>query len=176
MKPYWTNGKQTIYCGDQRTTETQDFPSGGFDVVLLDPPADVAPFKGTMGSRQVLFGLPVSEHIEQVAALKPDAVSLWMPKLPLRIKARLGMKQILIPIWTWDIPNPAPLYADALNPEDGAEKPVSLLKVLLANASSVLDPFMGTGNSLLACKELGIEAVGIELDEAKCAIAAEKLK
>ena len=178
MQPYWTNGRQTIYCGDWRT---MPLPTD-FGIALLDPPAEVAPFFCSLAARQVYFGLPVSEHIEQVAALKPDTVSLWMPKLPLRIKAKLSMRQILMPVWAWGIPNVAPLYTDALNPEDGAEKPVSLLKELLWNPYylaapySVLDPFMGTGNSLLACKELGIEAVGVEMDEVKCAIAAKKLE
>lgn len=41
--------------------------------------------------------------------------------------------------------------------------------------TSVLDPFMGSGTTLRACKDLGIRAVGIEREEKYCRIAVERL-
>lgn len=57
------------------------------------------------------------------------------------------------------------------------EKPVGLLAYLMKrhNATPVLDPFMGSGTALRAAKDLGREAVGIEIEERYCEIAAKRL-
>lgn len=40
---------------------------------------------------------------------------------------------------------------------------------------TIVDPFMGSGTTALACKELGRNFVGIEMDESYAAIAQERL-
>lgn len=66
---------------------------------------------------------------------------------------------------------------------DGAEhptqKPLKLIKwclELAQHASTILDPFMGSGTTLRAAKDLGRKAIGIEIEEKYCAIAVERLK
>jgi DNA modification methylase len=58
------------------------------------------------------------------------------------------------------------------------EKPVNLMRLLLARLtdapSLVLDPFCGSGSTLEAAKSLGHHAIGIEIDERYCEIAAQR--
>ncbi len=64
--------------------------------------------------------------------------------------------------------------------EHPTEKPIWLFRRLIAASSDsgqlVLDPFMGSGTTLRAAKDLGRKAIGIELEEKYCAIAVKRLR
>jgi DNA modification methylase len=59
-----------------------------------------------------------------------------------------------------------------------SEKPVRLIRwclELVPSAKTVLDPFAGSGTTLRAAKDLGRKAIGIEIEERYCEIAAKRL-
>lgn len=59
------------------------------------------------------------------------------------------------------------------------QKPLPLMKWCIGQfpeAKTILDPFMGSGTTLVAAKDLGLKAIGIELSEKYCAIAVERLR
>ena len=63
--------------------------------------------------------------------------------------------------------------------EHPTPKPVELMRHFLRLHAKpgdlILDPFMGAGTTLVACKEMGIKAIGIEMDEKWCEMAVKRL-
>jgi len=65
--------------------------------------------------------------------------------------------------------------------ETGSEHPAPFPMALASraigstDAATVLDPFTGSGTTLVAAKRLGRKAIGVELDERYCEIAAKRL-
>ena len=60
------------------------------------------------------------------------------------------------------------------------QKPEALMRWVLSlrwvdPAWVILDPFMGSGTTLVAAKQLGRKAIGIEIEEHYCEIAAKRL-
>jgi len=57
------------------------------------------------------------------------------------------------------------------------QKPLKLMKWCLSlspESKSILDPFMGSGTTIIASKELNRHSIGIEIEEKYCEIAAKR--
>lgn len=73
----------------------------------------------------------------------------------------------------WDVPGIASWdYKHHKN-----QKPIALMLRLLQwlPGDSIVDPFMGSGSTLRAAKDLGRRAIGVEIDERYCEIAATRM-
>jgi DNA modification methylase len=62
--------------------------------------------------------------------------------------------------------------------EHPTQKPVPVMNWAITHASepqAILDPFMGSGTTLRAAKDLNRKAIGIEIEEKYCEIAAKRM-
>jgi site-specific DNA-methyltransferase (adenine-specific) len=70
-----------------------------------------------------------------------------------------------------------PIVMDNSHP---SVKPLKLLRKYIEigsnPGSTILDPFMGSGTTLRAAKDLGRKAIGIEIEEKYCEIAVNRLR
>jgi DNA modification methylase len=80
--------------------------------------------------------------------------------------------------WRWN----GMLQQDMKNKEKRVhptQKPVALMEWCISHAkdpTSILDPYMGSGTTLIAAQRLGIRAVGIDRERSYCQAAVERLR
>ena len=196
MKPYYEDTKSgiQIFLGDCRDI-LPHLPK--VDLVLTDPPYGLGARMqgGTWGSAEKYTDLrswdvrPAQDVLESILCRSWTAI-IW------------GGIYYTLPVsrcWlVWDKRNAVHTMADCelawTNFErpvkrfswpvgihhfgHPTEKPIELFSWCLAfvpNAQTVLDPFMGSGTTLRAAKDLGRHAIGIEIEEKYCEIAAKRL-
>lgn len=181
MKPYYSDDAVTIYHADCREL----LPELSADLVLTDPPYPTAHLEyGSIG-------------LSEVAALDIPQVWFWTaramfpyPYESVAIWDKAKNPDLIELVYSFNWPGMMRLFRyssitssvtaqigqDKLN-EHPSQKPIQLMRALLKRCPDgvALDPFMGSGTTLRAAKDLGRKAIGIEIEERYCEIAAKRM-
>ena len=198
IKPYYEHAGITIYHADCR--EVLPF-IGRFDLCLTDPPYGLGDrLKGGNGEWGKGFreaptwdrgtvDFSVFTHLLQIS----DSAIIWggnyYPLHPVRGwlswdkcqehssgHFELAWTNLDIPTRVWRSSR-VEVYSE-MDKRHPTQKPEKLMTWCIGHApraDTILDPFMGSGSTLVAAKNLGRTAVGIELEEKYCEIAALRL-
>ncbi|HEX2578658.1 MAG TPA: site-specific DNA-methyltransferase [Aquihabitans sp.] len=131
--------------------------------------------------------LPTTTDAVQAGGWSWRGVLVWDKGVGRPMKGRFR-NHLEYVVWSSSGPMPSPddVYPSTLlrhSPPGHAErvhvtqKPEGLIREILSVAPPglALDPFMGSGTTLRAAKDLGRKVIGIEQDEAYCEIAARRL-
>lgn len=193
MKPYYEDSHVTIYHADCREVLPQLSDIG---VVLADPPYGVALRRGD--SRNVdrvrgdggpfdpshLIGYPcVLWGANAYANRLPASVGWLVWDKTHHEKSRHSQAEVAWTNFVKGIRVHREAYHGFMRRADGwlrpTQKPVRLFKWILAlpwtpTAGLVVDPYMGSGPAVVAAKDMGRHAVGIEIEERYCDIAANR--
>lgn len=186
MKPYYEQDGITIYHGDCREV----LPTLEYDAFVTDPPYP---------NNASYFGEAVPLARRVLALLSPrECLTFWseleQPPCPLPLVA--------VHIWHRANVNGRPYEPAYHFAADGCkrrsevlrhavefegatgghycghptQKPVALMRQLVGKVAGIVcDPFCGVGATLIAAKQLGRRAIGIEIEERYCEMAAKRL-
>jgi len=201
MRPYFEDDAVTIYHGDCREILSTLPPA---DLVLTDPPYGVGYKYGNSyqddaeGYEPFVLGafqqmrenapmILITTGMRNLWLYPPaDWVLCWAKPGSTRRNGLGGFNE-WEPVLVYGkrrIYNDFKLLPTApnLSKDTGdhpAPKPIALYRWLVAvgsdNGATILDPFMGSGTTLRAAKDLGRKAIGIEIEERYCEIAAQRM-
>ena len=199
VAPYYQDSYCTIYHCDCREVLPQ---LDKVDLLLTDPPYGLGgKLKGGSGRWQKHFSgaAPTWDKTispELIGALDKATLQIvWGGQFyPLPVGRCWLIWNKIIRNWSgsecelaWtnlDKPNRAFDYSHGQLASEGkdyhpTQKPLPLMAwciALAGDVKTILDPFMGSGTTLRAAKDLQRKAIGIELDERYCEIAAKRLR
>jgi DNA modification methylase len=196
VKPYFDDGSVVIYHGDCR----EILPSIDADIAVTDPPYNAAKdygehddamsrgdyqrwcfdWFGMLPDRRVLF--PGVGNQWLWASKEPKAVACWYkPGNP----GGGGPFQFCEwePILLWGVNfRLSDVFHVSISTQSDTgthpcPKPLRLMRAVLhrmRTPGTIVDPFMGSGSTLRAAKDIGRRAIGIEIEERYCEIAAKR--
>lgn len=191
-EPYYQDEHATIYHA--RCEDVLPHLSG--DLILTDPPYGIG-FRDAAWDASLIDWLPLARSITERVIFTTAPVTLWDYPRPDWVlcwgrpasnsRSLLGGFNHWTPVLVYGKPkfpvdllslhaiqHAAPKWNTHPSP-----KPEALMRWLVEHGSkpgeAIVDPFMGSGTTLLAAKKLGRRAIGIEVEEKFCYLAAERL-
>ena len=196
IEPYHIEDAGIIYCGDCRDI-LPHLPQ--VDLVLTDPPYGHGDkwAGGTWAANPIYAEAfkwdanPVNYELLCQIIERANAI-IWggnyYPLPPSRCwlawekKEKMGTLADFELAWT-SFDRPSKLFKKNRNPDGKrnhpTQKPLALFKWCInfaKNGDIILDPFLGSGTTAVAAKELGRKFIGIEISEEYCAIAVKRLR
>lgn len=186
--PYYQDEQVTLYHGDCR--EIQDWLTA--EVLVTDPPY---PNHAGWFDRQVT----VAENV--ISRWTRDAIIFWSELA----HPRLDVPLVAVHVWHRTNVNGRPYEMAYQFAKDGrkrrsdilrhaaifdgvgpgcweylghpTQKPEPIMRLLVKKCpvGVVVDPFAGSGSTLVAARNLGRRAIGVEIEERYCEIVARRL-
>jgi DNA modification methylase len=189
--PYYQDDAVTLYHGDCR----EILPLIQADAIVTDPPYGIG-FRGNEWDAEIPDWLRLARNSAPIVAFTTAPLTLWDYPRPdwvlcwARPASNSRSKLAGFSWWSPILVYGTPIFAiDFISlhaiqhsaPSDNhhpTPKPDSLMLWLVKGCSSesdtILDPFAGSGTTLRAAKDLGRKAIGIEIEEKYCEIAARR--
>jgi len=192
---YYDQDGITIYHGDCRDI----LPTlGSVDLVLTDPPYGVGKaawddsfpdfwIEAVFKLAPRVLCMPGNKSLMKAGAAfgtrYKDCIALYAVNGMTRSVISFGnfFPVIAAGDWKWEArPNVIKFTVETSEHIDHpSPKPAAAIRRLIKLYSkpewTILDPFMGSGTTLRAAKDLGRKAIGIEIEERYCEIAAHRL-
>lgn len=173
--PYGMDWDGKVSRGNSHGPKGAKTKSYGITIAGDNEPFDPAPFLGF--PHVVLFG---SNHYSQ--RLPVGTTLVWVKRLDAGFGSFLSDAEIA---WrkgghgVYCFRDLA-MQSETRTRQHPTQKPVGLMKWCIEQSgahpeSLILDPYMGSGTTLRAAKDLGRKAIGIEIEERYCEIAAKRL-
>lgn len=193
MKPYYSEAGIQIFHGDCREVLAQ---LGAFDLMVTDPPYGIDACGMTLGKGKKDF------HRGDWDRDRPEISAILSASTLACIWGGNYFSDVLPPSndWlVWHKVNDGRSFSECelawtnygkntrhlsyhwsgevkVHP---TQKPMPVMRWCIAIAPgdvrTVVDPFMGSGTTLEAAKNMGLQAIGIEIEEKYCEIAARHL-
>ena len=181
-KPYYNEGGITIYHADCRDI-LPHLPK--VDLVLTDPPypnnervlwTDIGEVSNYF---QGMHGFYFWDAFYEFPMM-PTAIHIWhkpngqSSKQYERIFEVCGGAACKVFRIAAILPDYVQYRAECV--DHPTQKPLKLVSRLIGKSQTILDPFMGSGTTLVAAKDLGRRAIGIEIEEKYVEIAIRRLQ
>ena len=180
----------TVICGKAEDV-LKTFPNGCIDLILTDPPYPdyyEEEYQYRDGILDILKKFSCKQLIFWSAKvdfpLNYTAIHIWDKKCGVgsmyeRIFERNGGKNYRVFGYYLINSSVAAKYTGDIFTGHKSQKPIKLIKKLVEEhtkkGDTVLDPFLGSGTTAVACKELGRNYIGIEISPEYCKIAENRL-